>query len=80
MSSQRPRVAVLPDMDDARLLVDLTSHASDLSEASDTLAQAFAAGESSPLWAPGGRWPAAASFSHRTASRVGYDPIGRFVG
>lgn len=49
---EQRRVAVLPDMDDTRLLVDLTSHASDLSEASHTLAQALEAGEDSPLWVP----------------------------
>lgn len=52
MSTEPPRVAVLPDMEDTRRLVDLTSHASDLSEASHTLAQAFQAGEESPLWVP----------------------------
>ncbi|MDD1477932.1 hypothetical protein [Arthrobacter sp. H16F315] len=52
MSAEQPGVAVLPDMEDTRLLVDLTSHASDLSEASHTLAQAFQAGEESPLWVP----------------------------
>jgi hypothetical protein len=49
---EHPRFAVLPDMDDTRLLVDLTSHASDLSEASHTLGQALEAGEESPLWVP----------------------------
>lgn len=39
-------------MPDSRLLVELTSHASDLSEASHTLASAFAVGESSELWFP----------------------------
>jgi hypothetical protein len=39
-------------MPDTRLLVELTSHASDLSEASHTLASAFAAGQSSELWLP----------------------------
>jgi hypothetical protein len=48
----QPRIAVLPDMPDTRLLVELTSHASDLSEASHTLASAIATGESSPLWLP----------------------------
>ena len=52
MDTPRPRIAVLPDTPDARLLVDLTSHASDLSEASHTLAGAFAAGEGSDLWLP----------------------------
>ena len=52
MTSPEPCQAVLPDMPDTRLLVELTSHASDLSEASHTLAHAIAAGESSPLWLP----------------------------
>lgn len=52
MKSSSQRIAVLPDMPDSRLLVELTSHASDLSEASHTLASAFAAGESSELWFP----------------------------
>lgn len=43
---------MLPDIADSKLLVELTSHASDLSEASHTLASAFAAGESSELWLP----------------------------
>lgn len=44
--------AFLPDTPDTRLFVALTSHASDLSEASHTLASAFAAGEGSELWFP----------------------------
>lgn len=52
MKPEQPGYAVLPDMDDTRLLVDLTSHASDLSEASHALAQALEAGEESPLWVP----------------------------
>ena len=52
MTSPEPCQAVLPDMPDTRLLVELTSHASDLSEASHSLAHAIAAGESSPLWLP----------------------------
>lgn len=52
MNPPQPRIAVLPDMPDSRLLVELTSHASDLSEASHTLASALAAGESSELWLP----------------------------
>lgn len=52
MTSPQPRIAVLPDMPDTRLLVELTSHASDLSEASHTLASALEAGESSGLWLP----------------------------
>lgn len=45
-------MAVLPDMADTRLLVDLTSHASDLSEASHALTCALKAGEGSELWSP----------------------------
>ncbi|GAP54111.1 hypothetical protein AHiyo6_06760 [Arthrobacter sp. Hiyo6] len=52
MTSPRQRIAVLPDSPNARLLAELTSHASDLSEASHTLACAFAAGEGSELWGP----------------------------
>lgn len=52
MTIPRPRMAVLPDSTDARLLAELTSHASDLSEASHTLALGFAAGEGSDLWGP----------------------------
>lgn len=47
-----PRIAVLPDTVDARLLVDLTSHANDLSEAAHALACAFDVGEGSRLWEP----------------------------
>lgn len=47
-----PSSAVLPDSPDARLLVELTSHASDLSEASHTLHLALEAGAGSDLWAP----------------------------
>lgn len=43
---------MLPDMADTRLLVELTSHASDLSEASHALGCALAAGEDSELWMP----------------------------
>jgi hypothetical protein len=46
------RIAVLPDTPDARLLVDLTSHARDLSEAAHALGSAFDAGEGSSLWDP----------------------------
>ncbi len=52
MSIPRESFAVLPDTPDARLLADLTSHASDLSEASHALGEAFAAGEGSDLWLP----------------------------
>lgn len=46
------QIAVLPDTADARLLVDLTSHASDLSEAAHALGCALDAGEGSSLWEP----------------------------
>lgn len=52
MTTPPPRMAVLPDTPDSRLLVELTSHASDLSEASHTLVSAFEAGEGSELWLP----------------------------
>jgi hypothetical protein len=48
----RQPVTVLPDTSDTRLLVELTSHASDLSEASHTLARALSEGEGSELWLP----------------------------
>jgi hypothetical protein len=47
-----PRIAVLPDTPDARLLIDLTSHANDLSEAAHALGCALDAGEGSSLWEP----------------------------
>ncbi|MDQ0279231.1 hypothetical protein QO003_003534 [Arthrobacter silviterrae] len=47
-----PLFAVLPDSADSRLLVDLTSHATDLSEALHTLQSAFDSGEDSVLWFP----------------------------
>jgi hypothetical protein len=46
---EQPGYAFLPDMDDTRLLVDLTSHASNLSEASHALTQALEVGEVSTL-------------------------------
>ena len=52
MTIPRPPIAVLPDTADTRLLVDLTTHANDLSEASHTLACALSAGEESELWMP----------------------------
>jgi len=45
-------MAPIPDSVDARLLVDLTSHATDLSEAAHTLGLALDAGEDSDLWSP----------------------------
>lgn len=52
MTTLDTRIAMLPDSPEARLLVALTSHASDLSEAAHTLRNAFEAGESSQLWLP----------------------------
>ena len=51
-SDPKPKIALLPDTLDSRLLVDLTSHATDLSEASHTLTLALDAGEDSELWSP----------------------------
>ncbi|MFQ4150283.1 hypothetical protein AAGW05_16610 [Arthrobacter sp. LAPM80] len=51
-NDQHPPFAFLPDSADSRLLADLTSHASDLSEASHTLRLAMEAGESTPPWFP----------------------------
>lgn len=48
----RPLFVFLPDSADSRLLVDLTSHASDLSEASHALRLALEAGEGEPAWFP----------------------------
>lgn len=47
-----PTIAAVPDSADTRLLVELTSHATDLSEASHTLRLALDAGEDSELWLP----------------------------
>ncbi|MET4589790.1 hypothetical protein [Arthrobacter sp. 754] len=52
MTTPDQRIAVLPDSPETRLLVALTSHASDLSEAAHTLRHAFEAGEGSELWLP----------------------------
>lgn len=46
------RFALLPDSVESRLLTDLTSHATDLSEAAQALRFAREAGEASPLWMP----------------------------
>jgi hypothetical protein len=51
-SPPSPTIAAIPDSADARLLVDLTSLATDLSEAAHTLGLALAAGEDSDLWSP----------------------------
>jgi hypothetical protein len=45
-------MSVLPDMADTRLLVELISHANDLSEASHALTCALTAGQDSELWMP----------------------------
>ncbi|WP_411700757.1 hypothetical protein [Conyzicola sp.] len=45
-------IALVPDSADARLLVDLTSHATDLSEASHALGLALDARNDSELWLP----------------------------
>lgn len=50
MAIPPPRIAVLPDSADSRLLADLTSHANDLSEAAHALKGAFSVGEGSELW------------------------------
>lgn len=47
-----PKLVVLPDTPDTRLLVDLTSHANDLSEAAHSLGIALESGEGSELWEP----------------------------
>jgi len=47
-----PPVAVLPDTADTRLLIELTSHANDLSEAAHALGCALTSGEDSELWMP----------------------------
>lgn len=52
MGTPRPPVAFLPDTADTRLLVELTSHANDLSEAAHALGCALASGEGSELWMP----------------------------
>lgn len=52
MGTSRPPIAVLPDTADTRQLIELTSHASDLSEAAHALSCALTAGEGSALWMP----------------------------
>jgi hypothetical protein len=47
-----PTIVLIPDSADSRLLVDLTSHATDLAESSHTLRLALDAGEDSELWLP----------------------------
>lgn len=52
MGIPRPPAAVLPDTADTRLLIELTSHANDLSEAAHALDCALTSGEDSALWMP----------------------------
>lgn len=52
MGIPRPPIAVLPDTADTRLLIELTSHANDLSEAAHALGCALTSGEGSELWMP----------------------------
>lgn len=51
-TTSEPKLVVLPDSPDTRLLVDLTSHANDLSEAAHSLGIALDCGEGSELWEP----------------------------
>lgn len=51
-TTPRPKLVVLPDSPDTRLLVDLTSHANDLSEAGHSLETALSSGEGTELWEP----------------------------
>lgn len=52
--SSRPQsqLVVLPNSPDTRLLVELTSHANDLSEAAHSLGKAMDSGEGSDVWEP----------------------------
>lgn len=52
MSALQPRLVVLPDSSDTRLLVELMSHANDLSEAAHSLGRALDTGEGSDVWEP----------------------------
>ncbi|MHA7239564.1 hypothetical protein [Arthrobacter sp. TMS1-12-1] len=51
-STARSQLVVLPDSPDTRLLVALTSHANDLSEAAHSLGKALDSGEGSEVWEP----------------------------
>lgn len=51
-TTPQPKVVVLPDSFDTRLLVALTSHANDLGEAAHSLGIALDCGEGSELWEP----------------------------
>lgn len=47
-----PIIAMIPDSPDARLLVELSSYADDLSDAGNAMDLAIDAGSQSPLWSP----------------------------
>jgi hypothetical protein len=49
-SAPPPQLILLPDTPDTRLLVELTSHANDLSEAAHSLGRAMDSGEGSDVW------------------------------
>lgn len=51
-NTPQPKLVVLPDSPDTRLLVELTSHANDLSEAAHALGRALDSGEGSEVWEP----------------------------
>ncbi|WP_028278374.1 hypothetical protein [Arthrobacter sp. H5] len=51
-SASQSQLVVLPDSPDTRLLVSLTSHANDLSEAAHSLGRALDSGEGSEVWEP----------------------------
>lgn len=51
-TTSEPKLVVLSDTADTRLLVDLTSHANDLGEAAHSLGIALDCGEGSELWEP----------------------------
>lgn len=51
-SAPQSKLVVLPDSPDTRLLVDLTSHVNDLSEAAHSLGRALDSGEGSEIWEP----------------------------
>ena len=47
-----PIIAMIPDSPEARLLVELSSYADDLSDAGNAMDLAIDAGDRSPLWPP----------------------------
>lgn len=51
-SAPESQLVVIPDSPDTRLLVELTSHANDLSEAAHSLGKALDSGEGSDVWEP----------------------------